>query len=853
MMRIKASRFLFATTEGIAVKIRNTVLVVSPDKPNADTVTGTMDGYGIPYEVLLVPQGGIALPQLNQTNGDGNYGLFLVISQVSYNFGDQWRSALTQDQWNAMYDYQTVYGVRMVHINAYPSSQFGTEALGGCCGAGDDQTVTVDKNVAAEQFPTAGLKFPAIKMTGLWHYPAKVTDSGSTISFMTFSPNSQYTSTSSGGVINTFSNGRQQMVFFTSFGTWSAVSNYLNHVWINWGLFGLFAGYRRVLFNSQIDDLFLPSAIYGTDGGTFRLRPSDVTEHLSWQADLNTRLVSGGNAGSNYFIEFAFNGNGNFIYTQTIGVGKTCANPIGFVRGEEVTPLEYQKILGTGTDMWPPNSTFTWTLACMKKDPLVLQFMDKTYRDAFGLMSHTFTHLGENPITYDDAYREITFNQNFAKLATFTSAAKWSGKGLVPPAITGLHNGDALRAWSTAGLTSCVGDNTRPPLISPFNLYWPFITNMSSNGFDGLNVIPRFATRIYFNCDTANCTLQEWIDTSAGKGDIFDLLNLERESTAKNLLALRQDPYMFHQANLRWYDVDQLTINGNTKRYSLLEMWVESVLDEFVQYVNWPIITKKHDDTATAFMNRMARDQCQYNISWNTAADQKSIIGFNVGCQTGNKCGVPIPVTIPIGNSITNVGSFKTEQIGNDPLTLWVTLTGAIKTFTLTTPIKLTATGGAGLKVSSSSKVSSTTKPTSTSASSKPNSSGASSGAATTTTTSMMATIAASAPSTSITMRTNTLVTSTSPATTTSPLDPATVDSSGAGGSSSTDLADQSSAPSVTDAAVSDSGDDAITANVRASASDVSPANKHRRRDQQIHIRHRGRRHSKFKICSLCG
>ena len=110
----------------------------------------------------------------------------------------------------------------------------------------------------------------------------------------------------------------------------------------------------------------MPSAIYGTNGGTFRLRPSDVTAHLDWQKDVNTRLVAGGNTGSNYFIEFGFNGNGNFLYTQTIGATGTCGVPVNFVRDETVTPLEFQKIVGTGTDMWPPNSTYDWTLSCMK-------------------------------------------------------------------------------------------------------------------------------------------------------------------------------------------------------------------------------------------------------------------------------------------------------------------------------------------------------------------------------------------------------------------------------------------------------------------------------------------------------
>lgn len=51
----------------------------------------------------------------------------------------------------------------MVHINAYPGGEFGTEALGGCCAADDVQTIQIDKFVAAEQFPTAGLKYDLLR------------------------------------------------------------------------------------------------------------------------------------------------------------------------------------------------------------------------------------------------------------------------------------------------------------------------------------------------------------------------------------------------------------------------------------------------------------------------------------------------------------------------------------------------------------------------------------------------------------------------------------------------------------------------------------------------------------------
>jgi hypothetical protein len=78
------------------------------------------------------------------------------------------------------------------------------------------------------------------------------------------------------------------------------------------------------------------------------------------------------------------------------------------------------------------------------------------------------------------------------------AASKFS-TGLIPPAITGLHNGDALRAWNNRGITNVVGDNTRPVLLNPVNEYWPLITTVAGNGFAGMQVTPRWATNIYYN------------------------------------------------------------------------------------------------------------------------------------------------------------------------------------------------------------------------------------------------------------------------------------------------------------------------------------------------------------------
>jgi hypothetical protein len=87
-----------------------------------------------------------------------------------------------------------------------------------------------------------------------------------------------------------------------------------------------------------------------------------------------------------------------------------------------------------------------------------------------------------------------------------------------------------------------------------------------------------------------------------------------------------------------------------------------------------------------SFQDRMTRDACGYGITWNVDAGGKTISSLTVS-SNGNVCGSAIPVTVP--GPVTDLQSFTTEQIGKDPLTIWVTLTGAPVSFTLKTPIAI--------------------------------------------------------------------------------------------------------------------------------------------------------------------
>jgi hypothetical protein len=150
------------------------------------------------------------------------------------------------------------------------------------------------------------------------------------------------------------------------------------------------------------------------------------------------------------------------------------------------------------------------------------------------------SHADLTNATYTDASKEIAFNRAWLKQVGLDAAKRWSGSGIIPPAITGLHNADVIKGWMDNGIFNVVGDNTRP-LLRNSNTFWPLNTTVQGNGYAGLNVMPRWATLIYYNCDLPACTLQEWIDTSAGKGTFTDLINNARDTAMRNLFGLHWD------------------------------------------------------------------------------------------------------------------------------------------------------------------------------------------------------------------------------------------------------------------------------------------------------------------------
>jgi hypothetical protein len=100
------------------------------------------------------------------------------------------------------------------------------------------------------------------------------------------------------------------------------------------------------------------------------------------------------------------------------------------------------------------------------------------------------------------------------------------------------------------------------------------------------------------------------------------------------------------------------------------------------------MVTKKHDDIAQAFIDRMARDQCSPSLTWNFSEDLRFLVSVTLSTATQNRCKVQIPVTFPSGVTRLPPGSTR-EQLGSDPLTVWVTMNGSPVTMTLSPAVPL--------------------------------------------------------------------------------------------------------------------------------------------------------------------
>ncbi|CEJ90078.1 hypothetical protein VHEMI05886 [[Torrubiella] hemipterigena] len=689
---LTATALLAGVSAAVTTTLGSKVLILARSDADVASTSPGLDGYGIPWEAVLVPKAGVSLPQLNSTVTDGNYAAIITVSGLIYDYGtdkaSNYHSALTPDQWNQLYAYQDAFRVRMVRVDEFPSADFGTTTYNsngnGCCKDGVNAGMSL-VNTAA--IPAAGLKDNApVNMDGLYHYQAKITNTTTTTAWAMFEPAGGINTRTVGAVVNKVNN-RETLVWFTSLASeWSLASSYLQHSYIHWMTRSLFVGKRKLYLTPQVDDLQLYTTMFEPKNKEFKIDTKDLDVIVSWQKDINKRMPPG----SDFRLEFGHNGNGNIEAAADNKQADKYCNPQDAVEYPDQidTAVEFVKPMGTGTDIWPPKYVkYGWSDACSKLDPFANWFRNPDNLNAFGHISHTFTHEGLNNATYYDTAREIQFNQAWMAQMGIDKAIRFTADGIIPPAITGMHNGDAIRAWMDNGIKYVVGDNTRPVLRNSISKYWPLQSTVETNGYAGLWIMPRFSTEMYFDCATSSCVLHQYTKITKLTRNYAQYQDLIRSTNVQYLLNLQADPYMFHQANMRSIDQPTITVGNQTGKLSLLQTWVEVVVQELMRLTTWPMVSQTHDEFSHYFLDRMTLDNCKPSARYTFAADGKTITAVTVSSKD-NSCPVPVAVTIPDGTVATGADDHtKIDKVANEPPIVWVTLAGKPVTLQLNKPV----------------------------------------------------------------------------------------------------------------------------------------------------------------------
>ncbi|CAM9095540.1 unnamed protein product [Ectocarpus sp. 6 AP-2014] len=314
---------------------------------------------------------------------------------------------------------------------------------------------------------------------------------------------------------------------------------------------------------------------------------------------------------------------------------------------------------------------------------------------------HTLIHLSRDQLRESDCVTEDTGNVQIALMTGMWDSDNYNWRSMVSPGITGLFNENCLDSAAQNLMVCYPGDNTfdgtvpgAAILVNEDNQFHSIYSTVANNGYDGIQIVPRFATYVYFNCVSGDClvkeneyirrfvcectpldpsiadytctsTAAECIGTDGATdiqsfGDIEALFDAEASTTTRYMLTGRRDKYMFHQANV----IPAGDVGDGTQ--SLLDYWYERVLEVYSSYVTFPVKSIKFDDLCTEFKLHEALDESSPYVTMGLDATG-AVTGFNY--VSGSGAGL-VPLTVPTASAAsiptTGLSIQDTETYGTD-------------------------------------------------------------------------------------------------------------------------------------------------------------------------------------------
>ena len=636
------------------------LVLTTPGYAGTDFLEAALRGYGAPYEVVRWDNASLPRPDLRALlwapAADGASPSTARFSAVALYPALDATGHMLRAEVELLWDFQRRTGARVVKFAAWPSTIGFAPNLAGC--SSDNSTARFSAGVTSATLGVSALRpTAALSLAGLYRCPgakAQVLPTcglfAADFSASGLTPACTPTpllETPAGVVAATVkhADGRELMAFTFDCADWSTACAAVAHLAIGWAFQDIVPGARLAALTVQADDFFLGTLSTAT-GAAYRATVADLNGQISWH---KTALpaIPGFVAGTSIKLELPFNGNGVLAAAKAAGASvsplavddrgcsempeyaqlgcncwqsgwQSCASPHQFCQR---CTKDFPKPLGTGADRLPATLPASWPASQLTKDKLAAAVRANTggVADAFFWSHHTFTHMNLDNATSYDAAHQLSLNAAMAGALLLDTRASYSRRCLVTPQISGLANGDALRAFSEQGVACATGDNTWRHLRNPDNPHHMLYTTADKNGFDGFAVLPRAATEIYYNCSTVaqqealyNAIYQSYY---GARSTIADITAREAARVVRSgLLALRLDPHMMHQANLR------LEGNGSGAR-SLVTRWLDAVLGQFFAIAAWPVRSLRLDELHAAFVAREARDAARLSYRLTLGAD----------------------------------------------------------------------------------------------------------------------------------------------------------------------------------------------------------------------------------------
>jgi hypothetical protein len=533
-----------ALGDGISLDLRLLVITADGTSSAFASITKALDYLGTPYDVFNARTGGdLTADRL----ADGTHGHYQAIVLDSGDLAVGSTSALSDAEWMTLASYEARFGVRRAVMSARPTASYGLSSTR----SGDTkaQPLTVSCTpTGASVFVGANCDVPLSIVEG-WAYGGRPADAA-TQPLLVDAAGNVYAAT------RTYDDGREALVL--TFGHSPTALHTLQLVYgvVSWATRGLFIGERHVYASPQIDDFYLPNALY--TGGTYRLTAGDLRAFATWQEGRRAVPLT-----ARFRSAFAFNAYG--------------AKPAGQD--------------GLTDEALALASSFNW-------------------------INHTFAHHIMTPMSYAQATEAIEENNEYALGA---GLAPYSIENLVTPEISGLDNPEAMRAVFDAGVRQLVSDTsvTGQGNPSPNAGYW-------LPSFPGLLAIPRRPSGLAYNVSLPAEYVVKYGDTKGGTFTYEQVIAAVSDVLLRYLLRGENDPWMFHQANVR--DM------GGGK--SLLSDLLDATLDKYAARATFPVVSPTMNELAQRVKDRMA-----LNASGVTATIEP---GSSITVRVTNAATIPI-------------------------------------------------------------------------------------------------------------------------------------------------------------------------------------------------------------------